>query len=42
LLHVQGRWTGGGHVFFAKYNFNFICSTIDVIYFHLKNILFSI
>ena len=22
LLHVQGRWTGGGHVFFAKYNFN--------------------
>jgi len=20
---LQGRWTGGGHVFFANYNFNF-------------------
>jgi hypothetical protein len=26
---LQGRWTGGGHVFFAKYNFN-----LSIVYFH--------
>jgi hypothetical protein len=26
---LQGRWTGGGHVLFAKYNFN-----LSIVYFH--------
>jgi hypothetical protein len=32
---LQGRWTGGGHVFFAKYNFNYgiliFCFFLDII-----------
>jgi hypothetical protein len=28
-LLQRGRWTGGGHVIFAKYNFN-----LSIVYFH--------
>ena len=31
---LQGRWTGGGHVLFAKYNFNlsYICENKNPIF----------
>jgi hypothetical protein len=30
---IQGRWTGGGHVFFAKYNCNLSYIFINKSYF---------
>ena len=32
---LQGRWTGGGHVFSAKCNFN-----LSIVYFHFKKSYF--